>query len=163
MNSVYLILGGNLGNKRKNLALALSMIRSEIGNIQKGSNIYETEPWGLKNVKTFVNQVIETNTLLTPLELLEKIHKIESSFGRIRDHGIRYHSRRMDIDILFYNQEVINLPELTIPHPRLHERNFVLMPLCELAAELIHPVFDKTIRQLKTECKDNKWTRIISE
>lgn len=163
MNSVYLILGGNLGNRRKNLVLALGMIRVEIGNILRGSNIYETEPWGLKNVKTFYNQVIEINTFLTPLELLEKINSIESSFGRGRNQHIRYQSRRMDIDILFYNKEVVNLPELTIPHPRLHERNFVLMPLCELAAELIHPVFDKTIRQLKAECKDDKWTRIVSE
>jgi 7,8-dihydro-6-hydroxymethylpterin-pyrophosphokinase len=69
----------------------------------------------------------------------------------------------MDIDILFYDKEVINMPELTIPHPRLHERNFVLMPLCELAAELIHPVLNKTIRQLKAECKDVKWTRIVPE
>ena len=163
MNSAYLILGGNLGNKRKNLALALGMIRAGIGNILRGSNIYETEPWGLKNVKTFFNQVIEINTFLTPLELLEKKNKIESSFGRRRDQHNRYQSRRMDIDILFYDKEVINMPELTIPHPRLHERNFVLMPLCELAAELIHPVLNKTIRQLKAECKDVKWTRIVPE
>lgn len=163
MNLAYLILGGNLGNKRKNLAHALGMISVETGNIQRLSNIYETEPWGLKNVKTFFNQVIEIKTSLEPLELLEKINSIELSFGRRRKQCISYQSRLMDIDILFYNNEVINLPELTIPHPRLHERNFVLMPLCELAAELIHPVLDKTIRQLKAECKDDKWTRIVSE
>jgi 2-amino-4-hydroxy-6-hydroxymethyldihydropteridine diphosphokinase len=163
VNSVYIILGGNRGNRRKNLLLAHHMIGMEIGKIHRFSNIYETEPWGFKDSKTFLNQVVEIHTSLKPLQVLEKARIIEAVFGHRLDNHVKYQPRRMDLDILFYNREIIHLPELIIPHPLLHERNFVLTPLCELAANFIHPVFNKTILQLKTDCKDNKWTRIVTE
>ena len=163
MNSVYIILGGNLGNKRKNLLLAHRMVRREIGKIRRLSNIYETEPWGFEDSNTFLNQVAEIHTSLEPLEILEKIKRIEAHLGRTINQHVKYQPRQMDIDMLFFNNEVIHLPGLTIPHPLLHIRNFVLVPLCELAADFIHPVFDKTILQLKDECKDNRWTRIATE
>jgi 2-amino-4-hydroxy-6-hydroxymethyldihydropteridine diphosphokinase len=139
------------------------MISSEIGKVHRLSNIYETEPWGFNDPKTFLNQVVEIYTSLNPLELFEKIRKIEAAFGRKLDNHIQYQPRKMDLDILFYNREIIHLPGLIIPHPLLHKRNFVIVPLCELAANFIHPVFNKTILQLKADCKDNKWTRIVTE
>jgi 2-amino-4-hydroxy-6-hydroxymethyldihydropteridine diphosphokinase len=161
VNSVYLVLGGNLGNRKKNLEIALRMIGVEIGIIQRLSGIYETEPWGFKDTGNFMNQVIEITTDLQPPEVLEKIKKIETYFGREMHEHIKYEPRRMDIDILFYNSEIIQLPDLNIPHPYLHERNFVLVPLNELAADFIHPLLKKSISQLKSECKDTKWTNAI--
>ncbi|MBN2215192.1 MAG: 2-amino-4-hydroxy-6-hydroxymethyldihydropteridine diphosphokinase [Bacteroidales bacterium] len=163
MNSVYILLGGNVGNKRKNLAIAHRMIREKACFIKRLSNIYETEAWGFEDSGTFLNQAAEMETSLKPLEVLEKVRSIEADFGRRRDQRIRYQPRRMDIDILFYNSDVINLPGLIIPHPLLHLRNFVLVPLCELAADFVHPVFNKTILQLKNECKDEKWTRLAAD
>jgi len=162
VNSVYIILGGNLGDKRKNLEIALQVISQKIGKIQRQSLIYETEPWGFEDSKNFFNQVIEIDTSLNPSELLERIKKIEERFGRSENQSPKYQSRQMDIDILFFNDEIIKLPGLVIPHPRLHERNFVLVPLSELAADLVHPIFNQTILQLKAACKDKKWTKPVT-
>jgi len=159
VNSVYIILGGNLGDKSKNLGIARLIINLEIGKIVRQSDVYETEPWGFENPDNFLNQVIEIKTSLNPLDLMKKIKKIETRFGRSTNQPSPYQSRQMDIDILFFNDEIIELPELVIPHPRLHERNFVLVPLTELEASLVHPVFNKTIRQLKAICKDKKWVK----
>lgn len=162
MNSVYLILGGNLGNKRYNLEKALRCVSLEIGIIKRKSGIYETEPWGYEDNRNFFNQVIEINTSLNPPELLEKIKTIEARFGRSNNGSAKYQPREMDMDILFFNDEIIQLPGLTIPHPRLHERNFVLIPFIDLAADFIHPVFNQTIMQLKSQCKDKKWTKLVT-
>ncbi len=162
MNSVYIILGGNLGDIRKNMEIALQVISQKIGKIHRQSHIYETEPWGFENSKNFFNQVIDIDTSLNPPELLEKIKKIEERFGRSENQSPKYQPRQMDIDILFFNDEIIKLPGLVIPHPRLHERNFVLAPLSELAADLVHPIFNQTILQLKAACKDKKWTKPVA-
>lgn len=162
MNTVYINLGGNLGDKRKNLEIALQVISRKIGKIQRQSLIYETEPWGFEDSKNFFNQVIEIDTSSNPPELLEKIKKIEERFGRSENQSAIYQPRQMDIDILFFNDEIIKLPGLVIPHPRLHERNFVLEPLSELAADLVHPIFNQTILQLKATCKDKKWTKPVT-
>jgi 2-amino-4-hydroxy-6-hydroxymethyldihydropteridine diphosphokinase len=163
VNSVYIIIGGNLGNKSKNLEIAHRFINLEIGEIERESGIYETEPWGFEDSRNFFNQVIKIKTQLSPSEILERIKKIESRFGRSTGQSIKYQSRQMDMDILFFNDNIIKLPGLTIPHPRLHERNFVLAPLCELAADFVHPVFNQTIRQLRSQCKDKKWIRSVDE
>ncbi len=143
--------------------MAHRIIDLQIGKIQRSSGIYETEPWGFEDSRSFYNQAIEINTSLNPLEVLGEIKKIEASFGRQESQPLEYQSRKMDIDMLFYNNEIINLPELIIPHPRLHERNFVLAPLCEIAADIIHPVFNQTVLQLKNGCKDKKWTRPLNK
>ena len=162
MNSTYLILGGNLGDRRKNLEIVLPLIIRTIGKIQKQSFIYETEPWGFEDSKNFLNQVLKINTSLDPTELLERIKIIEERFGRLENQPPGYQSRQMDIDILFFNDEIIKMPGLIIPHPRLHERNFVLVPLCEVAADFVHPIFNQTILQLKAGCKDRKWTKPVA-
>jgi 2-amino-4-hydroxy-6-hydroxymethyldihydropteridine diphosphokinase len=163
MSSVYLILGGNLGDRQKNLEVSRHIIGLEIGIIQRFSGIYETEPWGFEDSRNFLNQVIEISTSLNPMNVLGKIKKIEAGFGRSVNQSVKYQPRKMDIDMLFYDHQVINLPELIIPHPLLHERNFVLAPLCELAADFIHPTLNKTIHRLKAECRDKKWTRPVKE
>lgn len=162
VNSAYIILGGNLGDKRKNLETAQRLVSLQIGKIKRSSGIYETEPWGFEDSRNFFNQVIEIDTGLNPPELLERIKKIEAKFGRIKKQSKKYQSRQMDMDILFFNNEIIRLPGLTIPHPRIHERNFVLVPLSELAADFVHPIFNQTILQLKSQCKDRKWTKSVS-
>ena len=163
MNSVYIILGGNLGNKSINLETARRLINLEIGEIEKESGIYETEPWGFDDSRNFFNQVIKVKTKLNPSEILVRIKEIESRFGRSGRQSPVYQSRQMDMDILFFNDDIIKLPGLIIPHPRLHERNFVLVPLTELAADFVHPIYNQTIRQLKSQCKDKKWTKSVNE
>lgn len=153
MNSVYLLLGGNIGNVLASFVRAKEHIRNHIGTIKKESPVYYTEPWGLKNTDMFYNQALLTETKLSPEHLLSSIQRIESRMGRKRRKGI-IESRIIDIDILFYNNVVFNEKDLEIPHPRLHLRKFTLIPMTDLNPDLKHPVFDKTIHQLLEECDD---------
>lgn len=151
-NHVFLIIGSNLGDKKSNLEASVEMIKKQIGPVMRQSAIYETEPWGIKDQPVFYNQVVETVSELDALSVLEAITAIEKQMGRIRT--VRYGSRLIDIDILFFNNEIIALPTLTIPHPRIAERNFVLAPLAELAGSRLHPVLNKTIGELWAACPD---------
>jgi 2-amino-4-hydroxy-6-hydroxymethyldihydropteridine diphosphokinase len=151
--NVYLLLGSNLGNKFKALEDARKGILSEFGKIEKISSIYEAEPWGFASEELFLNQVVLIDTDEQPHEILDKILSIEKKIGRGSDqHGSK--SRVIDIDILLYGNEIIHDPELIIPHPRLHLRNFALIPLKEIDSSKIHPLLHKTIKQLETECPD---------
>jgi len=111
------------------------------------------EPWGFESNDLFWNQVLEISTNLSPEEVLVQTQQIELELGRIRKPD-QYDSRLIDIDILFYGDQIISLENLIVPHPRIQERKFALVPLCEIASELIHPVFQKSIRQLLEECAD---------
>ncbi len=142
--------------------MARRFIGLEIGEIKQQSGIYETQPWGFEDSRNFYNQVIEISTSLSSAELLERIKKAEARFGRSHSQSKKYQSRQMDMDILFFNNEIIQLPGLTIPHPRLHERNFVLIPLSELAADYVHPVLNQTVLQLKSQCRDKKWVKPVT-
>lgn len=162
MFKVYLLLGGNLGDKPAIFAAAQEKLRSQLGNITSKSAIYETEPWGFESDDLFWNQVLEVDTRLSPGEVLEQTQLIEKELGRIR-HKNRYESRLIDIDILFYGERVIQQKDLIIPHPRIQERKFTLAPLCEIAPNLVHPVLKKTIKQLLEECTDKLRVSIVSD
>ena len=154
MAKVYIILGGNLGDRMKNLELARNLIGDKIGPVVSCSSIYETEPWGFVSEKLFINQAVEIDTVLTPLEILQCIKMIEEELGRTR--GVeRYMERTIDIDILFYDYIVTETQELTIPHPEMAKRRFVLEPLAEIAPEMIHPVLKKLVKELLVECTDS--------
>ncbi len=153
MIKLYILLGGNLGDKKRIFSDVSTLLNDRLGKITSQSAIYETEPWGFESPDLFWNQVLELSTNLSPEEVLAQTQRIETELGRIRKEN-QYSSRLIDIDILFYGNQIINQENLTIPHPRIQERKFALIPLCEIAPELIHPVFQKSIRQLLVESTD---------
>jgi len=155
MNTVYLLLGSNLSDRMDSLRKAKEGISSEIGRISKVSSIYESEPWGFFAENSFLNQVVKVETILNAGQVLETILKIETDLGRERKVNGSYVSRIIDIDILFYNDEIINEDKLTVPHPKIAERMFTLLPLSEINQYYIHPGLHKTIQELVAECNDN--------
>ena len=152
MAKLVLHLGSNLGNRRLNIDRAISLIKKEVGLLLRQSSIYETAAWGVENQPDFLNVALLIQSLLLPDEALERILLIEAEIGRVRKQ--RWGARIIDIDILFYNDWCIDYPDLTIPHPRIHERNFVLYPLSEIIPDFIHPLLGKTIQQLKKSTGD---------
>lgn len=160
MCQVFLGIGGNIGNKHLNFKNGYIAIENNLGRITNESSVYETEPWGFESEENFWNQVLRIETDFTPNELLVKIHQIEKQFGRIRENG-KYLSREMDIDILFYNDLILKAKNLTIPHPLIEKRLFVLAPLVEIAPDFVHPVLRKTSRQLFDECPDKSFIQKI--
>lgn len=154
MNEALLLLETNMGSRMDNLQQSICYIEQEIGTVAKRSSVYESEPWGFEADTAFLNMVLIVRTALAPEALLQKINDIEKRIGRVRFDRSGYSSRVIDIDILFYNAEVINRPELQIPHPRLHERRFTLEPLVEIVPEKEHPVLGKSMATLLAECKD---------
>jgi len=152
MNKVFLITGGNIGNRKKALETAATLIQKEIGTIVKSSQIYETDAWGITNQASFYNQIHIVETNFSVHEILQKILKIEEKMGRVRT--IKNAARIIDIDILFFNDEIVNEQNLKIPHSEVPNRRFVLMPLNELAPQMIHPVLKKSMQKLLEECKD---------
>ena len=161
MASIYLLLGSNMGDKKAHLNQAMILIRQQIGEIVAQSSIYETEPWGFKDNSYFLNQVLKIRTSLHPESLLTDILSIEKKIGRQRIKN-QYESRIIDIDILFYDELIINSEQLTIPHPLIEKRKFVLIPLVEIADDFIHPVSGKTMNCLLNECKDKSEVKKIS-
>ncbi len=153
MTKLYLLLGGNLGDKKKIFSEARINLHNLVGEITAQSAVYETEPWGFESTDLFWNQVLEIVTKLSPEEVLLKTQQTELELGRIRKSN-QYDSRIIDIDILFFGEEIVELPDLIVPHPRIQERRFALIPLNEIAPNLRHPVFQKTITQLLAECND---------
>ena len=153
MKIVFLGIGTNLGNRELNLEQAIARIEEFIGPVLMTSSIYETEPWGFQAEDKFLNLVVKAETKLTPSGLLGRILMIESLMGRVRGPN-RYSSRPIDIDILLYEEMIIDDESLKIPHPLLQERRFVLVPLCEIASEMIHPVLKKSYAELLKICED---------
>jgi len=153
MSRLFLLLGGNIGNKSAIFKEAQKKLQEKLGKIVNKSSIYETEPWGFKAKDNFWNQALIIETVLSPKEVLKITKETETELGRIRGEK-RYTSRTIDIDILFYGNLIINEPNLEIPHPRMINRRFVLVPLSEITSDIIHPVFKKTIKELLEECTD---------
>jgi 2-amino-4-hydroxy-6-hydroxymethyldihydropteridine diphosphokinase len=143
--TIYLALGSNLGDRLANLDSALASMPAGVKVLAR-SPVYETPPWGLTDQPDFLNMVVKGETRLSPLRLLARLKKLEKALGRTL--SVLYGPRLIDIDILFYNDLVLDTPDLTIPHPHLHERSFVLVPLADLAADLVHPVLGQSIHQL---------------
>lgn len=151
---VVLLLGSNQGNKRQLLSKALELL-STAGKPVRISSLYETEPWGFECNENFLNQAAVFDTLLSPLEFLDRCQQAERQLGRIRTGTApRYSSRPIDIDILFYESLILDTPRLVLPHPRLHERNFALNPLKEILPHFVHPVLRQTISEIAIHCPD---------
>ncbi|MES2428487.1 MAG: 2-amino-4-hydroxy-6-hydroxymethyldihydropteridine diphosphokinase [Bacteroidota bacterium] len=153
MNHVFLLLGSNLGDRKLYLQQAIMHIAYDIAPTVKISSVYETQSWGKTDEPDYLNMVIELESELSADVILEKVLAIELVMGRKREE--KWGSRIIDIDILYYNSEVIDKPGLVIPHPELHKRRFTLEPLAEIAPDFFHPVLNKTSLQLKNELKDS--------
>lgn len=153
MHQVFLGIGGNIGNKPENFSKVQNLIEREIGLISKQSSVYESPPWGFHAEDNFWNQVLMVETELSPGEILSEITKIESSFNRKRRSG-GYTSREMDVDIIYYDDIFVETGDLIVPHPRLQQRRFVLVPLAEIAPDFKHPLLRITSKKLLENCKD---------
>ena len=161
MNRAYLLIGGNLGNRKENLLRASALINEQCGQVISSSSFYETAAWGKTDQPSFLNQVLAISTTMTARKLMRRILKIETSMGRIREEKLG--PRIIDIDILLFNNEIHDLRFLKIPHPEMQNRRFALAPLAEIDPGLIHPVFKKTIAQLLDECPDNLDVKKITD
>jgi 2-amino-4-hydroxy-6-hydroxymethyldihydropteridine diphosphokinase len=154
MKKAFISLGTNIGDRNKNLAKAIQYINVGIGHIIDLSGVYETEPWGFESSDKFLNMVIEVLSDLTPEEMLPKCLEIEQLLGRVRSTENGYISRTIDIDILFFADVVISSDLLTIPHPHIADRRFVLEPLAEIAPDYVHPILGKNMKELLNACSD---------
>ncbi len=155
LSTVYIGLGSNLGNKKENIQRALDLLNNTEGIlILKVSSLYETEPVGYEDQDWFINAVAQIETSIPPQEILKIFKEIETQIGR--EESIRWGPRKIDLDILFYDQLIYKSSDLEIPHPRLHERAFMLVPLAEINKELIHPIYNKSINALISELNITK-------
>ncbi len=152
-DNIFLLLGSNVGNASGNLKTAIAYIQQLAGDVIGRSSVYRTKAWGKTDQADFLNQVLQIRSLLSPQELLNKVLEIESTMGRVRTE--KWGPRIIDIDILFYDQLSITVPDLHIPHPGIPDRRFTLMPLAEIAGDFRHPTLNKTILQLLDNCPDN--------
>jgi len=152
MHTIYLLTGSNIGDSELNLLNASKFIHQQIGKVVAASHVYKTEPWGNKDQQAFLNQVLKVETELNAYQLIKSILGIENKMGRNRN--IKWEPRIIDIDILFFDNEIIDEENLKIPHPLLHERRFTLVPLNEIASNLVHPVFQKKVVVLLQNCID---------
>jgi 2-amino-4-hydroxy-6-hydroxymethyldihydropteridine diphosphokinase len=152
MNKVFLLTGGNLGNREENLEKAKKLIAQHCGRLISTSSLYETSAWGKTDQPSFLNQALEIRTSLGAKDLMQKILQLEKLMGRERNE--KYDPRIIDIDILLFNQDQNNDSFLKIPHPEMQNRRFALTPLAEIAPDLQHPVFKKSISELLKECRD---------
>jgi 2-amino-4-hydroxy-6-hydroxymethyldihydropteridine diphosphokinase len=159
--TTYFLTGTNIGDRGAHLRRAAKLIEQDIGKIDQKSAFYETEPWGLADQAMFLNQAIAVKTELEPLEILKKIKEIEAEMGRERLE--KYGPRVIDVDLLFYGDQIIDEPDLKVPHPEIPNRNFVLVPLMEIAGEMLHPTLQIAIEDLYMLSKDPLEVVILDE
>ncbi len=152
MNTAILLIGGNLGDRTGNLQKAVQLIAQTAGEVVQTSALYQTAPWGAVDQPDYLNQGVEIRTSLDALTLLHTLLEIERKIGRIRQE--KWGARVIDIDLIFFNDSIHSLPELKVPHPRMHLRQFVLVPLMEIIPDYMHPVLHKTVRELAASCPD---------
>ena len=149
---IFLLTGSNLGDRLENLKGAIELLKKRGVVLCEASSIYETAPWGKEDQPDFLNQLLRVESALSPDGLLRAIHEIESEMGRVRKE--KWESRTIDIDIIFYGQRQIDTPGLVVPHPGVPNRRFVLLPLCELVPDFLHPVLELSMEQLLKNCND---------
>jgi 2-amino-4-hydroxy-6-hydroxymethyldihydropteridine diphosphokinase len=152
MSITALLLGSNLGDRQENLLKALAFIEQQVGSLKRKSSVYKTAPWGNIEQDDFLNLAILAETKFTAHEVLKKLLEIEKKLGRERIE--KWGPRTIDIDILYYDNEVINNKDLVVPHPHLQDRRFSLVPLNEISADWQHPVLHKTVSQMLEDCED---------
>ena len=152
MNNIYILLGANLGEPLKQLEKARELLQNRLGEIRTSSSIYESEAWGIEDQPIFYNQVLELITEQDKENSLHICQVIENELGRVREK--KWGARLIDIDILYYNDEIYHSSTLTIPHPYIQERKFTLIPLTEIAKDFVHPKFNLTQEQLLLNCTD---------
>ncbi|NJN27680.1 MAG: 2-amino-4-hydroxy-6-hydroxymethyldihydropteridine diphosphokinase [Cyclobacteriaceae bacterium] len=160
MKGIYLLLGSNLGDSLQQLKKAQEFIQLQIGSICAQSSIYKTKPWGVEQQADFLNQVLEVDSEYSAEEILEKINEIELKLGRIRFQ--KWHARAIDIDILYFADHIISSEKLKIPHPENQNRNFVLVPMAEIAPDFIHPILGISQLALLLCCKDQLAVEILT-
>jgi len=153
MAKIYFLLGGNLNNRERILSEAILKMRLEIGEMISASFLYETEPWGFEHEQNFLNQVVVFESELPAIKILDTTQQIEKDLGRVRKKN-QYSERTIDIDILFYEDQIISTDRLVVPHPGIQERLFALVPLLDVAPDLIHPIELKSIKELHAQCLD---------
>jgi len=158
MNIVFLQLGSNLGDRELLLKDSITEIEDRVGNILECSKLYESTPWRVEGQENYLNQILKVKTTLLADDVLLTVLDIEKQLGRVRIE--KWGERLIDIDIIFYNDSIIETPELCVPHKHLHERMFVLTPLHNIAPEMVHPKYNKTIEELLKICKD---TELVKE
>ena len=153
--SVFVLLGSNLGDRELLVNQACLMMGERCGDVVAKSRLYESEPWGFQSEYWFLNQVVKINTSLSPDEFMQTLLTIEKELGRDRNTPHEgYVSRPIDLDILYFGDKIIDTQLVTVPHPRLHQRRFTLLPLCDIAPDFVHPLLKKTNFQLLDECRD---------
>ncbi|MFO7868671.1 MAG: 2-amino-4-hydroxy-6-hydroxymethyldihydropteridine diphosphokinase [Bacteroidales bacterium] len=162
MHSLILLLGGNKGNTEKIFRSALTKLSECVGTVQQSSSLYSSESWGFFADSAFLNQVLMVYTHLSADEALQECLRIETELGRERTCSLEYESRSIDIDILFYDSEVVDKPHLTIPHPHIQHRRFTLEPLVELIPNFVHPVLNQTTTELLQNCTDSLWVHKVA-
>ena len=163
MSIAYLLSGSNQGDRTRNLQDAISYINNLAGKIVECSLLFESPAWGFEHPSAFLNQAIKLMTSLEAEELLQTLLFIESKCGRVRKDTGQYEARTLDIDILFYDDSIIETEGLVIPHPRVHLRRFALTPLSEIAPQLVHPLLGKSIQELLEECQDESLLRKLAD
>ena len=157
----FILLGSNMGNREELLNEAIEHIELRCGRVVLKSSLYESEPWGFDADVYFLNQAIAIESVLSPHDLLKELLTIEAELGRKRkENHIGYESRPIDLDIIYYDDIINNDEDLILPHPRLHLRRFVLMPICEIAPDFIHPILQETNSGLLERCEDHSEVRM---
>jgi 2-amino-4-hydroxy-6-hydroxymethyldihydropteridine diphosphokinase len=155
-STIYLLFGSDTGDKKNYITAVQNLVQNEIGKITAESSLYASEAWGFDSDSLFLNKVIAVESGFDAFEILNITQKIERKLGRAKKTSDKYQSRTIDIDILFYDNKIIETQHLTIPHPQIQNRRFTLMPLAEIAPDFIHPKLQTAISQLLSNCNDNK-------
>lgn len=161
MNRVYLHTGSNEGERLHNLDTALNLLGKQVGKVEAASRVFETSAWGIRDQPDFLNQAIEMKVDLDPVALLDAVLDIEQVMGRVRVQ--KWGQRLIDIDVLYYEDLIWESDQLTLPHPHLHERNFVLAPLSDIAPDFLHPRLKQTSREMLNACKDTLPARVFEK